>query len=150
MLLVALLTRLPVPWTPLSLGLALSTANLWPSRGTDHDLVEDGRLEFGDRSQVDPWYRAERHPGTGRWVVRTYERGGLQATRRVGDDQDLCEFLIEQTLRLAYPYGWKTDDTWNAGLDVGAARAFRWWSARRTLPYVESHRSDGAWEPNSP
>ena len=77
--------------------------------------------------------------------------GRTQATRRVGDDQDLCEFLIEaETLRLAYPYGWKTDDTWNAGLDVGAARAFRWWSARRTLPYVESHRSDGAWEPNSP
>jgi hypothetical protein len=62
---VALLTRLPVPWTPASLGLALSTANLWPSRGTDHDLVEDGRLEFGDRAQVDPWYQADRNPRTG-------------------------------------------------------------------------------------
>lgn len=142
-LLLALLTRLPVPWTPASLGRALSAANLSPSRGTDDDLVEDGRLEYGDRTQVDPWYRAERNPRTGRWLVRTYDRGGLRATQHMDDDQQLCEFLIEQTLRLAYPYGWKTDKTWNAQLDAGAARALRWWSVRCTLPYLESHRSDG-------
>jgi hypothetical protein len=149
-LLVALLTRLPVPWTPASLGRALSDANLWPSRRTDHDLVEDGRLEFGDRTQVDPWYEVERNPSTGRWVVRTFERGGVQATEHIGDDQELCEYLIKLTLRRAYPYGWKADDTWNAELDLGAARAFQWWSARRKLPYLESHRNDGAWEPEVP
>ena len=142
-LLLALLTRLPAPWTPASLGRALSATNLWPGRGTDDDLVEDGRLEYGDRTQVDPCYRAERNPGTGRWLVRIYERGGLRATQHMDDDQQLCEFLIEQTLRLAYPYGWKTDATWSAQLDAGAARALRWWSVRCTLPYLESHRSDG-------
>jgi hypothetical protein len=148
-LLIALLTRLPVPWAPASLARALSAAALWPSREIDRDVVEDGRLEYGDRFQVDPWYRAERNPRTGRWLVRTYERGSIQATQHIDDDKDLCDFLIEQTLRLTYPYGWKTDTTWNADLDIGAARALRWWSAHRSLPYLESHRSDGAWQPHS-
>jgi hypothetical protein len=38
-LLTALLTRLPVQWTPASLGRALSTGKLWPSRGTDHEVI---------------------------------------------------------------------------------------------------------------
>jgi hypothetical protein len=146
-LLVTLLTRLPVPWTPASLGRALSSARLWPTENPDHDLVGDGELEYGDHSQADPWYRAERNPRTGRWLVRTYERGGLRATQHIDDDQQLCEFLIEQTLRLPYPYGWKTDNSLNPDLNAGATRAGTWWSAHRALPYLESRRSDGAWEP---
>ena len=147
-LLIALLTRLPVPWTPTSLARALSVSALWPSRERDRDVVEDGRLEYGDRLQVDPWYRAERNSQTGRWLVRTYERGSVQASQHIDNDQDLCDFLIDQTLRLTYPYGWQTDTTWNAELDIAAARALRWWSAHRSLPYLESHRADGAWPPH--
>jgi hypothetical protein len=148
-LLIALIARLPVPWTPTSLGHELSVTNLWPSQGPDHDLVEEGTLEYGDRAQVEPWYRAERNPRTGRWLVRTYERGSLQATRHIDEDQDLCDFLIEQALRLIYPYGCKTDSICDAELDAAATRALDWRSARRSRPYLESHRSDGAWEPHS-
>ncbi len=148
-LLIALLTRLPVSWAPMSLARALSATALWPSGETDRDIIEDERLEYGDRLQVDPWYRAERNPRTGRWLVCTYERGSIQATQHIDDDNDLCGFLIEQTLRLTCPYSWKTDTKWNAQLDIGAARALQWWSAHRSLAYLESHRSDGAWQPRS-
>ena len=147
MLLIALLTRLPVPWTPTCLARALSGSALWPSRDTDRDVIEEGRLEYGDRLQVDPWYHAQRNPRTGQWLVQTYERGSIQATQHISNDQDLCDFLIEQTLMVTYPYGWKTDTTWNAELDIAAARALRWWSVHRSLPYLESHRSEAAWPP---
>jgi hypothetical protein len=49
-LLTALLARLPVRWTPVSLGRALSTAKLWPSQNPDHDVIDEGRLEYGDRT----------------------------------------------------------------------------------------------------
>jgi len=149
MLLIALLTRLPVPWTPTSLAHALSASALWPSRETDLEVVEEGRLEYGDRLQVDPWYHAQRNPRTGHWLVRTYERGSIQATRHIDNDQDLCNFMIEQTLRVTYPYGWKTGTTWNAELDIGAAHALQWWSVHRSLPYLESQRSEGGWPPRS-
>ena len=80
-------------------------------------------------------------------LVRTYERGSLRASQHIDDDEQLCEFLIEQTLRLPYPYGWKTDNSLNPDLNAGATRAGTWWSAHRALPYLESRRSDGAWEP---
>jgi hypothetical protein len=80
-LLTALLTRLPVPWAPASLGHALSTTKLWPSQSADHDVIQDSRLEYGDRLQVDPWYRAERNLRTGRWLVRTYEPSAKPASR---------------------------------------------------------------------
>jgi hypothetical protein len=147
-LLTALLTRLPVRWTPASLGRALSTAQLWPSQSVDHDVIQDGRLEYGDRLQVDPWYRAERNPRTGRWLVRTYERGSLQRSQHFDDDQQLCEFLVTQVALLAFPYGWNTDQTWKELLDAGAVSARQWWTVYGNLPYLESYRPEGAWEPD--
>lgn len=147
-LLTALLTRLPVQWTPASLGRALSTGKLWPSRGTDHEVIEHGRLEYGDRTQLDPWYCAERNPRTGRWLVRTYERGSVQRSQHFDDDQQLCDFLVTQVVLHAFPYGWKTDQTWNDLLDTGAASARQWWTAYGDLPYLESYRPEGAREPD--
>jgi hypothetical protein len=146
-LLTALLTRLPVQWTPASLGRALSTAKLWPSQSADHEIIQDSRLEYGDRLQVDPGYRAERNPRTGRWLVRTYERGSLQRSQHFDDDQQLCDFLVTQVVLLAFPYGWKTDETWTDLLDTGAASALQWWSGYGALPYLESFRPEGVWEP---
>lgn len=147
-LLTALLTRLPVPWAPASLGRALSTTKLWPSQSADHEVVEDGRLEYGDRTQVDPWFSAERNPRTGRWLVRTYERGSLQRSQHFDDDQQLCDFLVTQVVLLAFPYGWKTDETWNQLLDTGAISTRQWWWAHGNLPCLESYRPEGAWEPD--
>jgi hypothetical protein len=148
-LLTALLTRLPVPWTPTSLGRALSTAKLWPSASADHDVIQDGRLEYGDRQQLDPWYRAERNPQTGRWLVFTYERGSLRRSQHLDDDQQLCDFLVTQVVLLPFPYGWKTDETWGALLDPGAVSTRQWWSVHGSLPYLASYRPEGAWEPDS-
>lgn len=145
-LLTAFLTRLPVPWTPASLGRVLSTARLWPSRSADHDVIQDSRLEYGDRQQVDPWYRVERSPRTGGWLVCTYERGSLQRSQHLDDDQQLCDFLVTQVVLLAFPYGWKTDETWGQLLDLGAVSTRQWWSAYGNLPYLESYRPEGAWE----
>jgi hypothetical protein len=145
-LLTALLTRLPVQWTPASLGRALSTAKLWPSQSPDHDVIQDNRLEYGDRLQVDPWYRAERNPRTGRWLVRNYERGSLQRSQHFDDDQQLCEFLVTQVVLLAFPYSWTTDQSWGELLDAGAVSAQEWWSSYGNLPYLKSYRPEGAWE----
>ena len=82
-LLTALLTRLPVQWTRTSLGRALSTAKLWPSQSADHDVNQDSRLEYRNRLQVDPWYREERNPRTGQWLVRNWERGSSVCYRRL-------------------------------------------------------------------
>jgi hypothetical protein len=122
-------------------------AQLWPSQSVDHDVIQDGRLEYGDRLQVDPWYRAERNPRTGRWLVRTYERGSLQRSQHFDDDQQLCEFLVTQVALLAFPYGWNTDQTWKELLD---AALFPRGSGGRymDLPYLESYRPEGAWEPD--
>src|SRR5215469_8483958 len=74
-LLAALLTRLPVAWTPVTLALAMSAARLLPDGGPDTDVITARRLEWGDRSQADPWYCADFAARSGSWVVRTYERG---------------------------------------------------------------------------
>ena len=103
---------------------------------------------MGTESQVDPWFRAERNPGTGRWLVRTYERGSLQQSQHLDDDVQLCDFLVTQVVRLAFPYGWKTDQSWSELLDTGAVSARQWWSAYGNLPYLEFHRPEGAWEPD--
>jgi hypothetical protein len=47
---VAILARFPVPWTPLTLAGALSTARLWPSIGPEHDLITAGRMEWETRA----------------------------------------------------------------------------------------------------
>ena len=144
-LLAALLARLPVAWTPVTLAQALSAARLLPDGGPDTDLITARRLEWGDRSQADPWYCADLDARSGSWVVRTYERGGLQRTARLAGDQDLCLFLIDQSMRHVFPYGWVKDIATMALVAAGAPDALEWWQVHARLPYLDSWRADGAW-----
>lgn len=73
----------------------------------------------------------------------------LQRSQHFGNDQQLCDFLVTQLVLLAFPYGWKTDETCNELLDTGATSTRRWWSIYGNLPYLESYRPEGAWETDS-
>jgi hypothetical protein len=143
-LLIALLTRLPVPWTPGSLATALTATRLWP--GSEREVIEKDRLEWGDPVQADPRHRAERTPQTGRWTVRTYERGALRDSRHVGGDEQLCDLLISHALAIVFPYGWKIDSGLAEAVDAGAGHAQSWWSAQAHLPYLGAWSQQGAWE----
>jgi hypothetical protein len=148
-LLVALLARFPVPWTPASLARALSSSRLWESAGSDHDIISSQALEWGDPVQVDPRFRAERSQKNGQWTIRTHERGGLQQTQHLADDAALCEYLLTHVLRHVFPYGWQVDQTWVGTGDTGALAARRWWASHRQMPYLDAHRPDGAWQPDT-
>jgi hypothetical protein len=80
----------------------------------------------------------------GGWFAPT----SLQRSQHLDDDQQLCDFLVTQVVRLAFPYGWKTDQTWSELLDTGAVSTRQWWSGYGNLPYLESYRPEGAWEPD--
>lgn len=55
---------------------------------------------------------------------------------------------MTQVVRLAFPYGWQIDQTWGELLDTAAVSTRQWWSAYANLPYLESYRPEGAWEPD--
>jgi hypothetical protein len=147
-LLIALLTRLPVPWTPGSLATALTATRLWP--GSEREVIEKDRLEWGDPVQADPRHRAERTPQTGRWTVRTYERGAVRDSRHVEGDEELCDLLISHALAIVFPYGWKIDSGLAEAVDAGAGHAQSWWSAQAHLPYLDAWSQQGAWEAQAP
>jgi len=144
-LLAAVLTRLPVPWTPVTLAKALSAARLLPDYEPDTDVFTAGRLEWGDRTQADPWYCADLDARSGSWVVRTFERGSLWRTEQLAGDQDLCRLLIDQSMQNVFPYGWVKDIASMAVVAAGAPDALDWWQVHARLPYLDSWRADGAW-----
>lgn len=145
-LLVMVVARFPVRWTPVTLAAALSAARLWPSTGPANDVTASGRLEWGDPSQADPSFRAERDPRSGRWLVRTYEHGALRHSEHFAGDEEMCEHLIGQVVSFVFPYAWRVDDSWAGTLAEGAPAARQWWSSYVRLPYLDSRRDDGAWE----
>jgi hypothetical protein len=129
-------------------GHRADATRLWP--GSEREVIEKDRLEWGDPVQADPRHRAERTPQTGRWTVRTYERGAVRDSRHVEGDEELCDLLISHALAIVFPYGWKIDSGLAEAVDAGAGHAQSWWSAQAHLPYLDAWSQQGAWEAQAP
>ncbi len=71
-LLIALLTRLPVSWAPMSLARALSATALWPSGETDRDITKTNGWSTGIafKSILGTAPNVTRGPGAG-WSAPT-------------------------------------------------------------------------------
>lgn len=140
---VAVLARFPVPWSPATLVRALRSVGLLPV-ASDGDGGGDGdgdnRLELDPYGDPQQWATRTRDGG---WILETRERGSV-SSRELPDDRSLYDFLADRVRSFPYPYGRGVDASWLPAVRQGAGAAQEWWTGHAALPYLETHRADGA------
>ena len=90
----ALFVELPVAWTPAQLAAVLSATRLWDSDHLGGDVVEPGRLQWGNHGSGPEW-KATRRPD-GSWTVqlRDERRNTFDHERDLPDDDAMVDHLI--------------------------------------------------------
>ena len=128
---VALLTRLPVAWTPVSLVEAVRAS----SSGEGMLWAEPTATQVGYFS--DPEFSASRD-AAGRWTAGFRERGVSRVDAVLDDDWTFVRYLMDHVAdRFPFPFGWSTGGVEQDPLvRRNAAAVSDFFAAQRETPYL--------------
>ena len=129
-LLVALRTYFPAPWSPEGLTDAVGIA-----LPQEHARTHRGRILWG----ADPEFSAERRSDGG-WRVLRSERGTVTDFAEPSTDDDMVLLLEREWQgRLPYPYGWgRRDSAIESALWPLVEPTLAVWREHARLPYIQN------------
>ncbi|WP_344883356.1 hypothetical protein [Allokutzneria multivorans] len=135
---VAALSRFPAPWTPVTLIAAMKAVRLLTP-----DRVPSRSTTFFGLLDSDPQISAEKEEHSGAWIIHVVERGQDRPVR-LADDDAFVDHLLDMTRTNAFPFGWGIPEGWVPAVRPGVDAAREWWREHEALPYMSTHRDEGA------